>query len=220
MRCPNLRPVFAALLIGAAGTTAAAGEPVRLFDGRTLDGWVGDRNVWRVEQGAIIAGSSSAAAARNEFLSTRGRFGDFELTLKFRISDDSENANAGVQFRTERIPDDHEVIGYQADIGPGWFGSLYDESRRRRLLAEPDEPTRAAALAAVGEDGWHTYRIRAEGPRVRLWLNGVPTVDYTETDDTIARDGVIAVQIHGGMTGTIAYRDLLLTPLGLADDRP
>ena len=188
-------------------------EPVSLFDGETLDGWNGAEGVWRVEDGAIVAGSASEAAPQNEFLCTDRRFDDFDLRLKFRISDGAAKANAGVQFRSERIANHHEVIGYQADIGPGWFGALYDESRRRRLLAEPDAATRAKALAAVGEGGWHDYRVRAEGPRVTIWLNGVETVDYVEPDDAIAREGVIGVQIHGGMRGTIAYRDLVVTPL-------
>ena len=30
------------------------------------------------------------------------------------------------------------MIGYQADIGAGYSGSLYDESRRRRMLVQAD----------------------------------------------------------------------------------
>ena len=36
------------------------------------------------------------------------------------------------------IPDHHEVIGYQADMGGKYWGALYDESRRRKVLAGPD----------------------------------------------------------------------------------
>ena len=45
---------------------------------------------------------------------------------------------------------------------------------------------------------WNDYVIRAEGPRVRLSLNGVQTVDYVEPDATIPESGVICVQIHSG----------------------
>ena len=41
-----------------------------------------------------------------------------------------------MQFRTKRIPKHHEVIGYQADIGQGYWGALYDESRRNKVLGQ------------------------------------------------------------------------------------
>ena len=198
------------VLFVAAFLTA---DPIALFDGESLDGWTCHTDgVFRVEDAAIVAGDPDDPAPRNEFLCTTEEFGDFELRLRFRIAD-GPKSNAGVQFRTARIPGSHEVSGYQADIGPGWFGALYDESRRRQTLAKPDEATVKKALAAVGEGGWHTYRIRAVGPRITLWLNGVQTVDYTERDADIAETGVIALQIHGGMTGLVEYRDIKLTPI-------
>ncbi len=198
---------------GQEGATQREKNAIRLFDGRSFKGWEGDtRTTWRIENGAIVAGSLKKPTPRNEFLCTRQRFGDFELRLKFKITGD-RRVNAGVQFRTERIPNHHEVIGYQADIGPGYFGALYDESRRRKILAAPDQATTRRALAAVGKGGWHTYRIRAEGNHIELWLNGVQTVDYREPDPNIARDGIIAVQIHAGMQAIIAYKDIVVTPL-------
>src|SRR5580704_4704043 len=93
-------------------------EPKPLFDGKTLNGWEGEtEKTWRVEEGAIVGGSLDAVVPRNEFLCTEKSFGDFELKLKFRLLGDRKQANAGVQFRTKRIPKNHEVIGYQADIG-------------------------------------------------------------------------------------------------------
>ena len=61
------------------------------------------------------------------------------MRLKFKVL--GEGVNAGIQFRTKRIPDHHEVSGYQADIGgeqKSYWGSLYDESRRRKILAQAD----------------------------------------------------------------------------------
>ena len=194
-------------------SVAIAAEPVSLFDGQSLDGWTCHTDgVFRVENGAIVAGSEDEAAARNEFLCTTQEFEDFDLTLKFRVAP-GPKSNAGVQFRTKRLPGNHEVSGYQADIGPGWFGALYDESRRNRILAKPDDATTKWALENVGEDGWHTYRIRAVGPQITLWLNGVQTVDYTEEDADIPQSGIIALQIHGGMTGLVEYKDVAIKTL-------
>ena len=111
------------------------------------------------------------------------------------------------------IRDSHEVIGFQADISPAFDGYLYDESRRRKFLAKPQETLRKKAQAAVGADGWNTYRILAEGNRIQIWLNGLQTVDYTETDQSIEKSGIIAIQIHGGMKGTVSFKDLVLRPL-------
>lgn len=189
---------------------AEMSKPVALFDCKSFAGWEGDTaKTWRVEDGAITAGSLQERAPRNEFLATIHEYEDFELQLKFKITG-STNVNAGVQIRTKRIPNHHEVSGYQADIGPGVDGHLYDESRRRRMLASPDAETLKKAQAAVGDDGWQTYRIRATGNRIRLWLNGVKTVDYVEEDTTIPRTGIIALQIHGGMQAIIAYKDITI----------
>ena len=182
---------------------------VALFDGLSFAGWNGDtERQWRIEDGAIVAGDGRRAAPRNEFLATEREFEDFELRYEYRI-DGIDKPNAGVQFRSRRIPDHHEVIGYQADIGPGITGALYDESRRRKFLVTPPERVQQEAIAR-SKDGWHTCVVRCEGPRIRIAVNGVETVDYTEADPAIGRRGMIALQIHGGMVGTIRYRNIVV----------
>jgi hypothetical protein len=209
--------VFTLATLFVASVPAHAEDPgfESLFDGKTFAGWGGDFDAtWRIEDGQIVAGSLDSAAPQNEFLATARDYGDFELRLEYKL-EAKEGANAGVQFRSVRIPNHHEVSGYQADIGPGYFGALYDESRRNTLLAVPAERMVAAALAG-GIDGWHSYRIRAEGKRIRLELNGVETVDWIEPDAGIAKTGMIALQIHGGLVGTIRYRNLRIKPLAAA----
>ena len=199
----------AALCLTAGMTLAAEpGEFVSLFDGRTLDGWEGNKDVFRVADGAIVAGSLEKGQPHNEFLCTREPYGDFELRLQFKVL--GQGANAGVQIRSQRIPNHHEVSGFQADLGDGWWGSLYDESRRNKTLAKPDE----AALAKVlKRDDWNEYVIRCEGPRIQLWINGLPTVDYTETEKDIPQSGIIGLQIHGGGPSEAWYKDIKLKKL-------
>jgi len=211
MRTTFLIPILS--LFALVAGTCAEPEGVSLFDGKTFEGWQGDTaKTWRIENGALVAGSATETAPRNEFLSTKKRYENFDLTLKFKVTGD-KNVNGGVQFRTERIPNHHEVSGYQADIAPDYDGHLYDESRRRKMLAEPDAETRKKAQAAIAKDGWNTYKIRAVGDRIQLWLNGVLTVDYTEGDKSISRDGILAIQIHGGMRAIIAYKDIVIREL-------
>src|SRR5690349_21796907 len=81
--------------------SALAQEPgfTPLFDGKTFAGWDGDEKVFRVEDGAIVAGSLKQKVAHNEFLASE-EFGDFELRLKAKLV--GKGQNAGVQFRSQR----------------------------------------------------------------------------------------------------------------------
>jgi hypothetical protein len=200
------------VLIATAVLPARAADPTLLFDGASFSGWNGDtKETWRIENGAIAAGSPDKAAPRNEFLANDREFENFELTLEYRM-DCTGGCNAGVQFRSKRVPNHHEVSGYQADIAPGITGGLYDESRRNKMLALPPKELQAKALSAA-KDGWNEYTIRAEGRRIRLSINGIELLDYTEPDETIPLKGMIALQIHGGLKGTIRYRNLRITEL-------
>ena len=196
-------------IAGAVGVHAQAkpeAKPASLFDGRTFSGWEGNLKMFRIEDGAIVGGTFADKIPRNEFLCTTNTYGDFELRLKVKLLG-GDKANAGVQFRTARIPNHHEVSGYQADMGTGWWGALYDESRRNKVLLGPDQ---SRMRAVVKNDDWNDYVIRAEGPRVQLSLNGVQTVDYTETDPSVAKSGVICVQIHSGPPSEAWYKDITL----------
>ncbi len=101
-----------AILTGLAPFGSSAESPVEwksLFDGTSFTGWEGDLSKFRIEDGAIVAGSLSTALDRNYFLCTTERYDHFELQLKVKLV--GEDANAGIQIRTERIPNDTEVIG-------------------------------------------------------------------------------------------------------------
>ena len=205
-----MKLLLCALLVLLPATSVAA-EPKSLFDGKTFEGWEGDTaKTWAIEDGAIVGGSLDTTVPRNEFLCTKATYGDFELKAKFMLVGDKAKANAGIQFRTKRIPNHHEVSGYQADVGQAYWGALYDESRRNKILAQPDPKT---LPAIVKYDDWNDYTIRCEGPRVRLWLNGTLTVDFTETDDTIPRTGIIGLQIHGGAKAKAYYKDIRIEEL-------
>jgi len=201
--------VLVAAAMGMVERAAAAEVP--LFDGKSFAGWEGDtRSVWRIEQGEIVAGSLDRKQEKNDFLCTTKRYGNFDLRLKIRLAGTKGFVNSGIQFRSERIPNDHEVIGYQADFGAGYDGALYDESRRRRMLATP---AAAVAKQALRPGEWNDYRIRAEGPRIQLWLNGVQTVDYTEPEAGLPASGVIALQIHGDAVSEVRFKDIVIDEL-------
>ena len=198
-----------ALLIAAPAFGADA-KPVALFNGKTLAGWEGDEKTWKVEDGAITGGSLDTVVPRNEFLCTTKSYENFELKVTFKLTGDKAKANAGVQFRTKRIPKHHEVSGYQADAGQDYWGALYDESRRNKVLAKP---AKEVVEKLVKHDDWNEYVIRCEGPRIRLWLNGTLTVDYTEKDETVETSGIIGLQIHGGTKAKVRYKNITVEEL-------
>lgn len=201
----GFRPVDA--LVQAAGAETEAGEEgfEPLFDGKTLAGWEGDLQLWKAENGAIVG--DSPGIKRNEFLATTKRFGDFELRLEFKLR--KGEGNSGVQFRSQRIAGKSAVSGYQADIGEKYWGCLYDESRRDRILVQAP----AELEKKLHPDDWNSYAIRAEGNHITIRLNGLTTVDYREDDDTIARQGIIALQVHSGGPLRVEFRKLRIREL-------
>ena len=190
-----------------AGCSIQSSEIV-LFDGKSFEGWEGPLESFRIEDGSIVAGTLSAPITKNQFLSTKEIFDDFELRFKFKMI--GKKVNAGVQFRTKRIPDHHEVIGYQADMGGKYWGALYDEQRRKTVLAGPDLEK---VMKVVNHQDWNEYVVRAKGDHIQLWLNGIKTVDYTEEDPSVEPSGIIALQVHSGGPMEAWYRDIRLTRL-------
>src|ERR1051325_1809171 len=194
-----------------AGSSQPRARTVYLFDGKTFQGWEGDTNkTFRIQDGAIVGGTMNAKIPQNELLCTTRNYTNFVLRLKFKLLGGPQS-NAGVQFRTKRIPNNHEVIGYQADMGdPAWWGCIYDESRRNKVLAKSniDEVNKV-----LKRDDWNEYVIRCEGKHIVLAINGLQTVDYTENDPTAEDYGVIAVQIHAGPPSEAWYKDISIQEL-------
>lgn len=200
----------------AEGTAAEAGFEALVVakspDGKALAGstfehWEGNLDYFRIEDDSIVAGSLEKKIPNNEFLCTKKSYADFDLRFEVRLR--GQGNNAGVQFRSKRVPNDHEVSGYQCDVGVAWdrpvWGALYDESRRNKMLAEPPAD-KAKQWLRNGE--WNELRVLAVGPRIRIFLNGHETIDYTETDETIPAEGIIGLQIHSGPPTEAWYRNI------------
>jgi hypothetical protein len=191
-----------------------AAAPVPLSDGKTFHGWEGDTNkTWRIENGAFTGGSLEQKVPRNEFLRTKRPFTNFVLRVKFKLTGTAAGGfiNGGVQIRSQPAQNPpNEMVGYQCDLGEGWWGALYDESRRNKVLVKPDPK---AVEQALKKDDWNQYVIRCEGKRIRTSINGVDMIDYTEPDDSIPQFGLIGLQIHGGGPAVAAYKDVVIEEL-------
>jgi hypothetical protein len=167
-----------------------------LFNGRDLSGWHGAAELWSVEDGQIVGRTSGLD--HNEFLKSELLAGDFRLSLEVKLVDNE--GNSGIQFRSEAL-DGGEVKGYQADVGAGWWGKLYDEHGRGLLWDKPGE-------MHVKPGQWNRYEIVCEGSRLRTWINGQPCVDLDDPEGT--RRGIFALQLHSGGPTEVRFRNLVL----------
>jgi len=185
----------------------------RLFDGKTLRGWKGRPTLWKVT-GGVIQGQTSAEAKlkHNDFLYTEKEYGDFELRLKFRLA----NHNSGVQVRSV-VHKDFRVTGYQADIAESRYTGILYEEGGRGILANVD-PKKTAKHIKKGD--WNDYRILCQGKRLRFWINGYQTVNYTEKKDSARKKGVIAFQLHVGPPMKVQFKDIFLKELPEAPAKP
>jgi hypothetical protein len=164
------------------------------FNGRDLSGWEGNTALWSVENGEIIG--RSGGLEKNEFLRSTMIVGDFRMVLQVKLVED--RGNSGIQFRSEALPDG-DVKGYQADIGPGWWGKLYEEHGRKLLWPQSGEPH-----VRAGE--WNTYEILAVGDHIQTAINGQKCVDLVDPEG--AKRGIIAFQLHSGGPTEVRFKEI------------
>ncbi len=208
----SAHPYFCFLFVLLSSQNPTIGQSKPLFDGNSFMGWEGDTlNTWRIENGAIIGGSMIKVVPHNDFLCTDRPYSNFVLKLKIKLTGNEGFINSGIQFRSRRLSDpNYEMSGYQADWGEGYWASLYDESRRNKTLMAPDS---VQVLEWIKIDEWNDYEVRAEGRRIRLYINGHQTVDYTEEDTGVPQSGLIGFQIHGGGKAQVAFKEITIQEL-------
>jgi hypothetical protein len=192
--------------------SASEKNRILLFDGKTFNGWEGDTaKTWRIEDNAIVGGSFEETVTHNFFLATIKQYSNFILKLKFKLIGKEGFINAGVQFRSGRMTDpSYEMKGYQADLGPNYWASLYDESRRNITLVFPDSSLIEKILKP---GGWNDFEVRAKENSIEIFLNGHRTIRYEEADQAIPKTGIIGLQVHGGGKTVVWYKDIFLEQL-------
>lgn len=197
LSCLTALTLTATLLLGsAANPTLAADDDkgfVKLFDGKTLKGWVqrGGKAKYTVEDGCVVG--SSRTKTPNSFLCTEKNYANFILELEFKVE---PGLNSGVQIRSESKPEYKKgrVHGYQVEIDPSsraYSGGIYDEGRRGWLFKlDKNEPARKA----FKQNEWNKFRVVANGDSIKTWINDVPAADLK---DPMTPKGFIALQVHG-----------------------
>jgi putative membrane-bound dehydrogenase-like protein len=184
---------------------ATAENASAFFNGSDLAGWSAADNLWSVENGELVGRTDGLQ--RNHWIVSDLSVDDFRLTLDVKLV--NNEGNSGIQFRSKAL--DEEVSGYQADIGSGWWGKLYEEHGRGLLWDQSGEQH-------VNPGEWNQYQIVAEQHRIRTFLNGKPCVDLEDPEG--ATRGIIAFQLHSGGPTEIRFRNLQLEVLGRVSVAP
>jgi hypothetical protein len=205
---------LAALALALAAPLALAAEEgfTDLFNGKTTEGWApvgGKAGNWTVEDGLLVT-----KGAGGGWLSTEKTYGDFVLKLEYRLR---SGGNSGVFIRSPRTGDpaytgmeiqilDDESDRYKSLQPYQYCGSIYGVVAAKRGHTKP-----------AGE--WNAMEIRAEGPKVRVKLNGETIVDANLDDHADAaekhpgikrRDGYIGLQSH---SEPVEFRNVQVKPL-------
>jgi hypothetical protein len=187
---------------------AKPAESVSLFDGTSLTGWkvVNPANAkfWSVIDGVITCSNGDQKMPTNTYLATTKDYQNFEFTCEFRLSGDHATGliNSGIQYRS--VIKDNKIFGYQADIGKGYWGDIYDEHRRGKLI----QGNTAELFKDFKEDAWHTYKIICKGDDHKLYINDHLVAEYTEKKADIPNKGVIALQLHSGGVAKMEYKNI------------
>ena len=175
------------------------GEWTRLFDGTSTDGWTNplDRGTATASDGVLeLDGDQSF------LLLTEEPYDDFVFETWVKAG-----AKGGIVFRN---PGGNRITGYRAEIDPtddALSGGLYDSGTEEWIDSVEGEPH---SRMAFKPDGWNYYRVMADGEDIRIWVNGVTTVDVTDDTQSSGRFGLQ----HRGGDGTIQFREMEYKPLG------
>ncbi len=184
-----------ALALGAADDAPKPDKDgfVKLFDGKTLKGWV-QRNgkaKYHVEDGCIVG--TAVLRTPNSFLCTEKDYANFILELEFKVD---PGLNSGVQIRSHSKKEykNGRVHVYQVEIDPSdraYSGGIYDEATGRKWLQDLSKNERARK--AFKPKQWNRLRIIADGDSIKTWINGVPAADLKDSKEA---KGFIALQVH------------------------
>ena len=213
---------------------------ITLFNGKDLTGWEGiEGGYWSVVDGAI-QGSEQKETSKHTHLillcskDNPEKFANFELRYSWRMI--TKGGNSGVQFRGKiDNPKMYHVGGYQADIDANnsFTGIIYDEggvAGKRGIMSRRGEKTlwdennkRSGTplpknnaeikkdIKPIGQ--WNNNVIKAEGNHIVTTINGTVTTELIDNSPKALKNGVIGLQMHGGHTMTIQFKDIRIKML-------
>jgi hypothetical protein len=217
----HLRYLLGLVICASALCSAARAEDApAFFNGKDLTGWEGRKDAWKVVDGAIVGFTPEGGLKENTFLCTKAKYKDFELSFQIKLKD-TPGANSGVQIRSETFgeKEKYRVKGPQADVGEGYWGSLYGEGFGGMMKQSSGDVLKR--IIKKGE--FNDYSIRCVGKKCTIKINGETLVDDTFDKEWADKnkgkipmpdEGIIALQLH--VTGTpmeVTFKNFKFTDL-------
>ncbi len=188
---------------------------VKIFDGKTLAGWEGDPNYWKVENGNLVGEITPATLLKtNSFIIWRGGSpADFELTLEFKIT---KNGNSGINYRSTQLKEVPNALkGYQADIDGAnrYTGQNYEE-RGRTTLAYRGEKVNIKApgnssdsiQTHIKNNAWTERTVTGSLGNSDSLLNKIKTEDWN-TCHLIIKGNLLKHFINGILMSEVTDHD-------------
>ena len=216
-----------------SGVSARSQEKgfVKIFDGKSLKGWKGDTEHWKVEKGLIVGEVTPEKQLKeNIFLIWEGgEVADFELKIQYKIS---SGGNSGIQYRSELVPGvNFGLKGYQADIdGKNEYTGLNYEERGRGFIAKRgekvvvDESGKPVLEQSLGNtdslsqslklNDWNEYHLIVIGNRMQHYINGVLMSDAIDNDVAHRKaSGLLGLQAHVSPEMRVEFKNIRLKQL-------
>jgi hypothetical protein len=169
----------------------------------SLEDWNASKEYWKLDNG-VLHGDYMGGKYHN-YAYTKTAYKDFELQALVRMT--GKEANSGVCIRLHATDADN-APGYQIDMGPGYWGCLWEERRAGMVQQYPKE----LAAKLVKENDWNHYYVIAKDHHIQAWLNGVKTIDTIHVAGF--DEGTIGLQLcHGDKHTVLDVKCLYIRPL-------
>jgi hypothetical protein len=170
------------------------GTPIKLFDGKTLNGWhaIGT-NQWVAENGILRSDKSGAN------LVTDRVFTDFKLHVEFRYPSGS---NSGVYLRGRyeiQVED-----SYGKEPNSLYLGGIYGFIKPLEMVAKKAGEWQSFDITLVGR----LISVVANGKQI-IHLQEIPGITGGALNSQEALPGPIMLQ---GDHGPVEYRNIVITP--------
>ena len=176
----------------------AADGFVSLFDGKTHEGWQGDTKGYPIEDGILICAPGGKLMTKNEYANFKFRF-EFKLPpggnngVGIRAPFGGNSAYNGMEIQI--LDDGHKKY-------EGWLKDYQHHGSIYGVV-----PAKTGHLKPVGE--WNSEEIMADGPHIKVTLNGHVIVDADLSKIEKTMDGKEHPGLHNekGCIGFLGHGD-------------
>jgi hypothetical protein len=183
-----------------AGQETQKDDFITLFNGENLDGWVGNKQSYIVENGMIVIDPNGGGSGGNLF--TEKEYSNFHLKFDFQLEPGSNNG-LGIHSPLEG---DAAYVGKEIQILDN-TASKYDNLHNYQYHGSVYGviPAQKGYLLPVGE--WNSEEVIVADSKIKVILNGhaIVDADYLEA----SKNGTLDGKEHPGLQNTKGHLGFL-----------